>query len=166
MAVNEVVITKKVKFSGIANCKNLYKFVNGYLVDEGYDVNEDVYEEKIIGDSKSLGITWTADKKLDDYFKSSIKMSWRIGSVRDVEVEVDGKKKAMNKISSMTINVKGTLVSDYGGNWSGSGLQKILKGTYHKYVVPEKIEKMQGKVFGDVEDLCSEMKAFLDLLGK
>ena len=163
MAEKSVIISTKVKYSGIGSFKDAYRFAHNWLKDEGYDIAEDNYEEKVKGEAKNIEVSWSCEKKLSDYFKSSLSLKWRIREISDVEVEIDGKKKQMNKFSGLTLTVKGTLVKDYGSGWSGSPVQKFMKDTYHKFVIPERTEEMEGKVFEDVEDFCSEIKAFFDL---
>jgi hypothetical protein len=108
----------------------------------------------------------TASKKLTDYYKSTLKFGWRILGMTDVEVEVDGKRKNMNKFIDLNIEIKGTLEKDYDNKWEPSAFQKFLKDIYQKYVVIERTREKEDEVKNHVQSFKEEMKAFFELSGR
>ena len=84
----------------------------------------------------------------------------------DVEVEIDGKKKKMNKFVELGIELKGILEKDYSSKWGTSGYEKFFKEMYQKYVIPERTDKKEDEVRDFVQDFKEEMKAFLELTGR
>ena len=154
----------KVKRSGIFDFKELYKFVYNWLSEEGYDTDETKYVEEVTGDSKKIEIKWESFKKITDYFKTMMKLEWRIVGLKSVEVEQNGKKIKMNS-GTFEVKITGTLVRDYQGTWDNTGFMKFMRGVYDKYIIRDTVEKYEGKVFGDVEDLAEQVKAFLTIEG-
>ncbi|MBS3083506.1 hypothetical protein J4423_01745 [Candidatus Pacearchaeota archaeon] len=166
MAEKDVILKEKVKFVGYAKFNDLYSYAFDWVKGEGYKIIEDTYTEKVKGNAKDLEIVWKASKKITDYFKVEIEFKWRIFGMEDVEVEVDGKKKKMNKFVELGIEIKGTLVKDFANQWNVSGTTKFFREIYNKYVIPGRTVQMEEKVEKDVQDFKEEVKAFLELTGK
>jgi hypothetical protein len=163
MAEKEVIVREKLNFKGYADFKEFYKFAHDWLREEEFNLTEDTYEEKITGNKKDINIVWSISKVLTDYFKITGNIKITANDVEDVEVEIDGKKKEMNKLS-LKLDIKGVLVKDHSSNWSGSG--KFFKELYDKYIIPKRTEGMQGEVDSTMKEFKEEMKAFLELTGK
>lgn len=166
MVEKDNVIKEKVKHSGLGDFKGAYKYAREWLQKENFEVTEDSYSEKVSGNAKEIEIEWTANRKLTDYYKAVLKFKWRVLGLVDVEVEVDGKRKTMNKFVELSIEVKGVLEKDYDSKWENSSMQKFFKDVYNKYVVIERTRQKEDQVRGAVIDFKEEMKAFLELTGR
>jgi len=166
MVERDVILKEKVKFVGYAKFSDLYSYAFDWVKGEGYTIIEDTYTEKVKGNAKDLEIAWKASKKITDYFKVEIDFKWRIFGMEDVEVEIEGKKKKMNKFVELGIEIKGTLAKDFANQWNTSGATKFFKEIYNKYVIPGRTIQMEEKVGKDVQDFKEEVKAFLELTGK
>jgi len=158
-------ITKtKIKRSGIFDFKEVYQFVYRWLVEEEYDVDEKKYIEEVTGDSKKVEIGWEANKKITDYFRSQLKFSWRMLGLKTIEVERNGKKEKMNT-GTFEVKISGWLHRDYMNTWDNTPVMKFLRGVYDKYIIRGTIERYEEKVFGDLNDLAEQIKAFLTIEG-
>jgi hypothetical protein len=166
MGTKNVLTKEEVKYSGVLDFKGMYSFASDWIKDGDYGLSEKSYSEKVKGDAKNIEIVWSASRKLNDYYKSHIDIKWTLSGLKDVEVEIDGKKKTMNKVTNMKIALKGSLESDYDNKWSGSSTKNFMKGVFEKYVNPAKKDKMGSEVNDFVVDLKNELKAFLELTGK
>lgn len=166
MVEKDVITKERLRHAGFGNFKHIYSYAYNLLIDEDFDVTEDLYEEKVGPSSKDIMIEWAASKKLTDYYKASLKIKWKILGLADVEVEIDGARKKMNKFAEMTIDVKGILEKDYRSKWEVSAFKKFLSDVYHKYIVLERTEKKEGEVRNYVKGFLEGMKAFMDITGK
>ncbi len=166
MAEKDVITKEVVKYSGYSDFKNLYSYAHDWLKGEKYSVTEDQYTEKVKGNSKEVEIVWKAAKKLTEYFKSELDIKWRILGMEDVEVEIDGKKKKMNKFVEIKIEIKGTLIHDYSNQWNKTATTNFFKSLYNKYIIPERTEEIKDAVEKDVQDYKEELKAFLEISGR
>ena len=164
MAEKDKITEEKVKRSGIFDFRETYQFVHRWLTEEDYDVEEERYVEEVTGDSKKVEIKWVATKKISDYFKNELKLGWRIIGLQNVEVEKNGQKIKMNK-GSFEVKIIGSLIKDYEGNWDASPFMKFLRGIYDRWVIEGRIKQYENKVFGDVEELSEQIKAFLAVEG-
>lgn len=166
MADKEVVINQKVEYTGIFSFSGLYSFVHSWLKDqEDFSVIENKYSEKVNGNAREISIEWGASKRMGDYFKVDIGVDFSVKDLTEVEVEIDGQKKRTNK-GKVSIGLKGVLTKDYSSKWEDKPFNKFLREVYDKYVIPQRIDNMQGMVFGTVNKLNGEIKSYLELSGK
>ncbi len=167
MVEKDKLLLEKLKYAGLGDLKATYKFARDWFVEEGFGVIEESYAEKISGSgSKEFEIKWVAGKKITDYFRITIRLKWIVIGVSDVEVEIDGRKKKMNKIADLTMEIQGVLEKDYSGKWEGTGMQKFFQELYHKYIIPQRTDEKEEQTVETVQNFKEEMKAFLELTGR
>jgi len=166
MAEKDKLFSSKIKYNGIFNFGEFYKFCFEWLRDEvGLDLIEDKYAEKLSGDSKNIDVEWSGSRKITDYFKMEVKVTFRVIGLTSVEISQGGAKLKTNK-GSVEVSIKGTLVKDYGNKFEKSGFQKMLRGIYEKTVIPSRVNQYEEKVMKDCDEFLAQAKAYLDLEGK
>lgn len=166
MAEKEEIFATKIKYVGVCSFKDFYKFCYDWLSEEvGVDLGEKKYKETIIGNAKNIEIQWEGSKKITDYFKYIIKVEFMILGLQEVEVQKGNVKVKSNK-GSMKVSIKGILVRDYNGDFSGSGFRKFLRESYDKWVIPSRIDQMEDKLASKCDEFGSQIKAYFDLEGK
>ena len=97
MAEKDQLIKEKLDHSGLFDFSALYSFAHSWYKTEEYGVIEEKYSEKVSGNARDMDIEWKANKPLSDYFKIEQKLKFEVRELTDVEVEIDGKKRKMNK---------------------------------------------------------------------
>jgi NAD+--asparagine ADP-ribosyltransferase len=158
MAEKDKLFSSKIKYSGVVNFGEFYKFCYEWLRDElGLNLVEEKYVEKLSGDSKNIDVDWNATREVTDYFKFEIKVSFRIIGLTNIEI-AEGNKKIKTNKGTVEVSVKGTLIKDYKSKFEKTALQKFLRGIYEKTVIPSRVE--------DYDEFLSQAKAYLDLEGK
>ena len=166
MAEKEEVFSSDVKYDGIFNFKEFYKFCYEWLSDEkGIGTAEKAYSEKLAGDSKNLDISWDGSKKLSDYFKMSIKVSMKVNGLKEVEISKGEAKVRTNK-GSIKVSAKGTLIRDYDGKFETTAFKKFLRSIYEKWVIPSRVEQFEDVIVSTCDGFLAEAKAYLDLEGR
>lgn len=165
MAEKEEVIKEKLSHSGVFNFSDFYSYAHSWLKDEDYGVSEGKYAEKISGNNRNISIEWTASKQVSDYFKVSWKIEIEVEDLVDVEVEIDGKKKKMNK-GKISFEIKAALFKDPESKWESSPFNRFLRDIYNKYIIPKRLEDVQGRIISDVQEYKETLKSFLELTGK
>jgi len=162
MAQKTEVYKENFKHTGYWKYKEVYDMMFHWFKDHGYKISEDLYNEKIISNGKEVVIEWKAAKKVTDYFEYTIMADWHILGMKDVEVEVDGKKVKTNN-GEVEIIFKGLLVKDYEKRWEDRPLWKFLRGVYERYIVRATVDEFEDNVEDDVRELVGDLKAFLKL---
>ncbi len=156
----------KVKFEGVFNFKDFYKFCYNWLIDEtGLEIIEKKYSEKIKGAGKELDIEWNCNKKLSDYFKFDMKVEFKAIAMTDVEINKGGAKIKANK-GEVSIKISSKIIRDYDGKFEVSPTQKFIRSIYEKWVIRSRIEAVENKIIGDSDEFLGQAKAFLDIEGK
>lgn len=165
MAEKDLIIKEKIENSGLFEFSKLYSFAHTWWKNEGYGVVEDKYSEKISGTSRDLTIEWKITKDLSDYFKFEIKVKIEVTGMTEVEAEIDGEKRKMNK-GKVSIEISSNLIKDRKNKWENSSFNKFLRDVYNKYVIKERVDSIEDKLKGDTKEFKEEVKKFLELTGK
>jgi len=165
MAEKEELIREKVEHSGIFDFKGFYRFAHSWLIEESFGVVEEKYSEKVSGNSRNILFEWVASKRLSDYFKFEIKIEVEVEGLTDVEVEIDGERKKMNK-GKVAGKVKGSLIKDPNSKWDTSPFSRFMRDVYNKYIIPGRVSSMEDLLKGNVTSFKEELKAFLELSGR
>ncbi|MEK6927287.1 MAG: hypothetical protein AABX11_02540 [Nanoarchaeota archaeon] len=165
MPEKDVLIKEKLEHVGLFDYGEFYAYAYNWFKNENYSIVENKYTEKAGGSSRDIEFEWTAGSKLSDYFKSEINFKIVVDGMSDVEVEIDGKKKKMNK-GRVRMEFKGVLHRDIAGKYESTGFYMFLRGIYNKYVIPNRVDVMEDKVKDDTRDFKEKLKAFLEMSGK
>jgi hypothetical protein len=166
MAEKDKIFSSKMKYSGIFNFADFYKFCYEWLRDEtGTPISENKYSEKIAGDAKNIEIEWVGVRDLTDYFRMEIKVTFRITGLTNVEI-TEGSRKVKTNKGIIEMSVSGNLIRDYDGKFERNGFQKFLRGVYEKSVIPARVEQFKEKIIEESDEYLSQAKAYLDLIGK
>ncbi len=167
MAEKKEIFTSKMKYSGIADFKDFYRFCYEWLRDETglSNLAEEEYVEKIAGDSKEIELKWKGSNKFTDYFKFQAKIKMRILGLKNVEIQKDGKNIKTNK-GNFEVKISGILIRDYNDKFERSGFLKFIRGIYDKYLVPSEIDKYEDKIADECNKFLEQAKAYLALEGK
>jgi len=164
MAEKDLILSEKVEHTGLIDFKGMYSYAHNWLKNNQYGVDEIEYKEKIDGNKKNISIKWEATKIVSDYFKIKHEIRFNIQNMTDVEIEIDGKKKQINK-GFLEMPIKGILITDAQGKWEISPLYRFWRDIYNKYIIPSRIDRMKDKVFDELRDFKESIKAFLDHTG-
>lgn len=165
MVEKDKVFGGKIKHTGIFSFSELYDFVHDWCMTEGYSISEKKYSEKIIGETKIIEIDWDCEKKVSEYFKFRISLSWMVTGLKKVEVKKDDEKITMNS-GTVEIKYTGTIFKDYESKWVSNAFLKFLRGVYDRYIIRERIDYYEDKLEGNIRELVSQIKAFLALESK
>jgi hypothetical protein len=167
MPGKDTVFDSKVKYKGIFNFPEFYKFCYQYIIEElQMDfLAEKEYQEKISGMAKEVKIKWEGERKLTDYFQFDLKIEFHIIAMTEVELNQGGTKIKTNK-GDMKITIKGIFVKDYEGKYDVTAFKQFLRGVYEKFIIPSRIKEFEDKISGYCDDFASQAKAWLDLEGK
>lgn len=166
MADKDRIIKEKVEHSGLFDFKGFYEYAHSWLAEEeDYGVVEEKYSEKVSGNARDIKIEWEATKQLSDYFKIEISIEFDVKDLTEVEVEIDGRKKKMNK-GKVSVEIIGALIKDPESKWDSSPTARFMRDVYNKYIIPKRVETMEDRITKDVKDFKEELKAFLELTGR
>lgn len=157
------VVSTKIKDKGIFDMNELYKVVKRWLDfhqygDESKTFKEELYVERIKGDSKQIEVRWKAERFSSDYFSNVVTITFLILGLKEVEIELDNKKIPTQK-AELELRINAKLVKDRQDKWKSDTLRKIYDNT----IVSKRIDEYWVKLYNEINGLINEIKAFLEL---
>ena len=160
----QVIKSLKIAFKGIFDMTDLYKQMKFWLNNKNYgdenkDFKENVYVERLKGDSKQIEIKWITEKKVSDYFKNQIVITFFVVGLKDSETDWKGRKVKTNQ-GDIEINLSANLITNANGRWNNKSLMKRF---YDRFVVKDRIENYKIELYKDTYDLQNLIKSILEL---
>ena len=165
MAEKDILIREKAEYTGVFDYPEAYSYFFEWFKDDKYLVVEEKHNEKVKADGKEVTIEWKARRELTDYFLLQIDVKFEIKRMVDVEVEIEGKKKKMNK-GLFRVELKGILVRDPKSIWETTVFYKFLRDVYSKYIIAGRVDQMEDRIKEDTIAFKEAFKSFLDFSGK
>jgi hypothetical protein len=163
MSEKKLVIDQmKLTYEGIFDLNGLYRLIDGWFYQKGYDKWERKNYEQVMPTGKDVEIEILPWKKTTDYFKNIVRIRMRFTSVKDVEIEKQGVKMRLNQGKVMMI-FDGYLESDYDQRWRDKPLFFLLRTLFDKYVFKTYFNKYEKWLVNDVYDIHGRIQRFLNL---
>ncbi len=160
MAQKKLIYGETLSQVGYWKYDEVYTFLFNWIKDNGYNLSEDMYKEKLSGGGKEVIIGWTAGKAITDYFKYQLVLDWHILGMKDAEVEIDGKKTKTNK-GELEIRFKANIIKDYEERWEDKPIHKFMRGIYEKHIIRTTIDEYEDDLEDQAKELISDLKSFL-----
>jgi len=156
MGVSRFVVGSKdffgvvIKQKGNIDINRLYKKVIPWFSGHGYFFTEKALKGRHVGGVQEERFEWSGKRDIDDYFRFFM----------EVEIIIYLRPK---HISEITLLFKGYLETDYKNKFKGR-FGAFLRKLYESYLIKEKIDSMEGKVWMEINDLIGEAKKVLGLV--
>lgn len=151
----------KVKQRSVFDLSELYLLLYKWFELYGYDFQEQEYRDIEKAGKKNLEIRWYAEKKIDDYIKFVIKISFMVLGLESVEIEAEGVKRKSSK-GEVEFRFDAFLLKDYEDYWE-KGFIKFIREVYDKYIIKGRIDNLEGELQGELYKFIDEIKAFLNM---
>jgi hypothetical protein len=163
MAERDVVVDKlRLSYEGLFKVADLYKLVDGWLREKGYDKREKRMAESVVKTGKFIEWEMEPWKKITDYAKIVIKLRIILTDIKEIDVEVDKTKIKMNQGKADFV-FDGYIETDYEHRWESKPLFFFLRTLFDKYFFKPYTTGYQSNALDDVNDLHTRIKAFLNL---
>ena len=157
-----VVDQLKFNYQGLFSASELYKLIDGWFYEKGWDKNEFMNEELVTPAGRTMRIVLEPWKTITDYFKLIIQVKINIHDLKDVEIEKDNKKIKINQ-GEIHIIFNGYVLSDRQGMWSSKPIWWFLNIIFNKYFFKDNFGRAERWVLSDVDDLYQKVKSFLNV---
>ncbi|MBS3077612.1 hypothetical protein J4233_05050 [Candidatus Pacearchaeota archaeon] len=165
MAEKDQISKEKLEHTGVFDFKAMYSYAHSWFAEQGYGIIEERYIEKAKGDSRDIMIEWKASKDFSDYFRFEYKIKFEIEGLTDVEVEIEGKRRQMNK-GRVVVEITAILVTDKDGKWESSSFSRFMRDVYNKYIVPSRVESMKILLLSKSTGFKDDLKTFMNLTAR
>ncbi|RME77810.1 hypothetical protein D6774_03235 [Candidatus Woesearchaeota archaeon] len=149
-------------YEGIFDFKELYRLVDDFARTKNYGKNEKVNKEIVHEDGKDIQIVLEIQKEQTDYVAKKLKIVFDAKNVKDVEVNLDGKKLKMHK-GTLFFSIKGYLITDWEGKWEATPWQFFIRAVYDKWIYKKETQDFAAEVKADMNFLRDQVRAYLNL---
>ena len=162
MEKKSVVDKLRLTYEGIFSLEELYKLIDTFLREKGYDKRERIAQEKITPEGKFIHLDIEPWKKYTDYVKSEIRLKVYITDMKDVEIERDGVTMKMNQ-GKIQMVFDGYLSTDYENRGESKPIFFFIRTIFDKYIYRIYTDKYEGHGVEDINQLHAMIKSFLNL---
>ena len=160
---NFLVDRQRMHYEGIFVVADLYKLIDEYYEEKGYDKREIKNAEIIREDGvRYIEIIFEPWKKITDYAKSTIKLRMIMENVKDIEIEKEGLKIRANQgkiLFVFTVYVD----TDYEGKWSQKPTFTFFRILFDKYFFRNYTNQYYAEAMDDFKLLVFQIRSFLNM---
>ena len=161
MGEKQKYLMKSISYDGIFNYRELFRIIDVWLREHYYDKWEKRNEQYKTPEGFSLDIEFTPWKKVTDYHKLIMKIEISGTNLKEVEVELNGKKEKMHE-GKLNIKLTGYLVVDYEHKWNRP-VYYFIRDVYDKYVYWRITKKYIDMVIEHVDSMYNDIRSYLNV---
>lgn len=163
MAERETVVDRlRLTYEGLFDVNELYKFIDTYFREKGYDKKEIKNIEKVSDEGKYIELLLEPWKKITDYARNVIRVRIVMSDIKDVEVEKDKTKVKLNQ-GKVQVVIDAYMDTDYEERWENKPTFFFIRTLFDRFFYRQYTLGYQANVLNDVNQLHSNLKAFLNL---
>ena len=157
-----VVDKRTISYEGLFNASELFYTIDSWLRDNGYDKYEKKVLEKNLESGRFVQHKMEPYKKINDYVKLVIEITLTLSELKDVTIEKEGLKIALNK-GKVDCSLAGVLYTDYEGRWETKPIFFFIGVLLDKFIFKTRFHYYVDTLRKDVTNLEHEIKTFLNL---
>jgi hypothetical protein len=163
MAEKKLVIDQlKLTYEGIFDLNGLYRTIDSWFYEKGYDKYEKKNFEQILPTGKDIEIEFLPWKKTTDYFKNILRIRLRMVGVKEIELEKKGITLKLQQGRIMMI-FDAYLESDYEHKWDSKAIFFFLRTLFDKYIFRGYFAKAEKWLVNDLYQLHGRIQQFLNV---
>lgn len=150
-----------VRFKGVFDLNGLLRMMHAFLLNKNFDFYERVHKAKI----PELELEWHTEKKVTEYEKHYLDISFHFYDLRDVEVDANGQKRQMTD-GRFSIIFSGGVERDYQNAWESntSSVKAKLEKFYNILTKKEWIIKHAAPLIKETTELRDKANAYLGMV--
>jgi len=157
-----IVEKKRLTYEGLFSFAKLYKLIDEYFENLGYDKVELKNVEVVQPEGKYIEIEVEPYKSVADWAKHRVHLRIIASGLKDVDVKRDGKTERLNQ-GKVQIVIDAWLETDTMTMWEEKPVYYLIRQIFHKYAFPPVTKAFKSNISGDVQRMVDEVKAFLNL---
>jgi len=163
MAEKKLVIDQlRLNYEGLFDIPEMYKMIDGWFYEKGYDKYEKKNEEQVLPTGKEIIIDLRPWKKITDYAKNEIRIRIFMHHVKEIDIEKEGAKVTMHQ-GQIQMIFDGYLETDYENKWENKPIYFFLRTLFDKYIYKGYTSKFEDRLVNDVHDIHTRIKSFLNV---
>ncbi len=159
----EIVVDRiKIDYKGPVDLNALFRFIEHFLWERGFDKKQDKDFEFNTDRGKFIEWQYTPWKKISDYVRYIIKVHVAVYDSNKIESLYNGKKVKVDN-GRVMITIDAYIEYDYDNKWDDNLWFEIIRGIYDKFVYKIYTERFEQRLVHDVHHLHHEIQKFLNM---
>lgn len=157
MAETDYVISGiMIKKSGLIDLRETYRLMKEWFFQRRYDFIEKEYNDKELEEGKNIFIKWNSEKKVDDYTKMIIDVTFRGNKLEEVKA---GNRNLLK--GNVSILFESYVYKDYEDNWEKNPVSKFIREVFDKFIVKQHFDKIHKDLRAETYAIFDEVKRYL-----
>jgi len=153
---------KSLSYEGVFNIKELYKIIDSWFRDRGYDKQEIKNWEDVSETEKQIVLEIVPYKKVSDYARIDIRIFMIFSKLSEMDIEKDGVKYKMNK-GRAEFYFDAYLVTDYENKWETKPMFFFIKNVFDKFIYRVYTSNYDAEAIRDCTEIENEIRSFLNM---
>jgi hypothetical protein len=149
-------------YKGLIDVKGLYRLIDKWLQEHGYDKFEKWNFEEVYEDGKQITLKLHPFKKINDYVKIEIRINALLSKLKETTINQDGVKITLMK-GQAKFTFDTFVVTDYEEHWSSTPFYFFLKTLIDKFIYRSYTDRYEDVLVADKDKLRREIKSFLNI---
>ena len=158
----QVVDNETIAYDGLFEGTELYKVIDKFFQDKGYDKAELIHDEHVGETGKDVTVIVEGNIKANDYTKKVINLKIFIKGLKDVVLEKN-KHKIKLQQGKVTVILNSFMMSDVEGKWESKPMFVFIRALVDRYLYRYYINKIEQEVKDDTLHMKALIKSFLNL---
>jgi hypothetical protein len=153
---------KSLSYEGVFNIKELYKIIDTWFKDRGYDKQEIKNWEDVSENEKQIVLEIIPYKKISDYARIDIRIFMIFSRLSEIEVEKDNLRFKMNK-GRAEFYFDAYVVTDYENKWQTRPIFFFIKNIIEKFIYRMYTVTYDSEAIRDTTEIENEIRSFLNM---
>ena len=151
-----------VSYEGYFSARELYRLITDWFVTKNYDVLEKRADEFVRDEKKQIIWQVENDRRINDYIKHIIGVTMTATDVRDVTVEVDGRKRKLQH-GHVQVRFIAFVDSDLEGKWEQYAWRWYIRIVTEKFLLKREFDEHIAEVTKNTKELRDLVKSYLNV---
>ncbi len=153
---------EKFTYKGLIDVKGLYRLIDKWFAEHGYDKVEAWNFEEVYEDGKQLTLKLQPYKKISDYVRIEIRLQAVLTKLKETKIEHDGVKLNLMR-GQATFQFDTFVITDYEGHWAGKPFYFFMKTLLDKFIYRSYTDRYEEILINDKDKIKREIKSFLNM---
>ncbi len=151
-----------VKYEGVFNVNEIFQVLKEWIKEYDYKPSEQLHSEKVDENGKQILYKMNPWKKINDYVQFDLYVKFVFTDIKDVYVDIDGKKRKMNRGSVLFYDYV-ALTSDYESSRESTPLLVFFRSLYDRIIAANQMSKWASTELREANELKKRMEAYFNL---
>ncbi|HLG23677.1 MAG TPA: hypothetical protein VI564_01975 [Candidatus Nanoarchaeia archaeon] len=160
--VKIIVDHEKLEYSGPFSANDLFKSIENFLMERGFDKKQEKDFEQNTSNGKFIEWQINPWKRITDYVRYMVKVRVLGYEIVKTDLVVDGKKKKVDT-GRVIIVIDGFIEYDYESRWEDNPFLFLMRTAYDYFINKVYTENFEQKLSHDINHLYDHIEKFFNM---